>query len=125
MTPTFKDQILQGIPDELPPVKPLDTTVSHAPVRKDILTPDEKKLAVANALRYFHPKHHPVLAKEFYDELVRFGRIYMYRFRPDYEMRARPITDYPAQSLHAAAIMVMIQNNLDPAPAQHPLELIT
>ncbi|MFN8334522.1 MAG: urocanate hydratase [Cyclobacteriaceae bacterium] len=125
MTRTFKDQILQGIPDELPPVKPLDTSVSHAPVRKDILTPDEKKLAVANALRYFHPKHHPILAKEFYDELIRFGRIYMYRFRPEYEMHARPITDYPAKSLHAAAIMVMIQNNLDPAIAQHPHELIT
>ncbi|HNF82174.1 MAG TPA: urocanate hydratase, partial [Cyclobacteriaceae bacterium] len=125
MTRTFKDQILLGIPDELPPVKALDTSVSHAPVRKDILTPDEKKLAVANALRYFHPKHHPILAKEFYDELIRFGRIYMYRFRPEYEMRARPITDYPAKSLHAAAIMVMIQNNLDPAIAQHPHELIT
>lgn len=125
MTQTFKDQILQGIPDQLPPVKPFDTSVSHAPVRKDILTTDEKKLAVANALRYFHPKHHPVLAKEFYDELVRYGRIYMYRFRPDYAMYARPITEYPAKSHHAAAIMLMIQNNLDPAVAQHPHELIT
>ena len=125
MTQTFKEQILQGIPDELPPVKPLDNTVSHAPVRKDILTAEEKKLAVANALRYFHPRHHTVLAKEFYNELVTYGRIYMYRFRPEYEMKARPITDYPAKSLHAAAIMVMIQNNLDPAVAQHPHELIT
>ncbi|MBL7832539.1 MAG: urocanate hydratase [Cyclobacteriaceae bacterium] len=125
MTQTFKEQILQGIPDELPPVKPLDNTVSHAPVRKDILTAEEKKLAVANALRYFHPRHHAVLAKEFYNELVTYGRIYMYRFRPEYEMKARPVTDYPAKSLHAAAIMVMIQNNLDPAVAQHPHELIT
>lgn len=125
MTQKFKEQILQGIPDELPPVKPLDNTVSHAPVRKDILTAEEKKLAVANALRYFHPRHHAVLAKEFYNELVTYGRIYMYRFRPEYEMKARPITDYPAKSLHAAAIMVMIQNNLDPAVAQHPHELIT
>lgn len=125
MTQTFKEQILQGIPDELPPVKPLDNTVSHAPVRKDILTTEEKKLAVANALRYFPPRHHAVLAKEFYNELVTYGRIYMYRFRPEYEMKARPVTDYPAKSLHAAAIMVMIQNNLDPAVAQHPHELIT
>lgn len=125
MTQTFKEQILQGIPDELPLVKPLDNTVSHAPVRKDILTAEEKKLAVANALRYFHPRHHGVLAKEFYSELVTYGRIYMYRFRPEYEMKARPITDYPAKSMHAAAIMVMIQNNLDPAVAQHPHELIT
>ena len=125
MTQTFKEQILQGIPDELPPVKPLDNTVSYVPVRKDILTAEEKKLAVANALRYFHPRHHTVLAKEFYNELVTYGRIYMYRFRPEYEMKARPITDYPAKSLHAAAIMVMIQNNLDPAVAQHPHELIT
>lgn len=125
MTQTFKEQILQGIPDELPPVKPLDNTVSHAPVRKDILTAEEKKLAVANALRYFPPRHHSVLAKEFYNELVTYGRIYMYRFRPEYEMKARPVTDYPAKSLHAAAIMVMIQNNLDPAVAQHPHELIT
>lgn len=121
----FKEQIVQGIPDELPPVKPLDNSVSHAPIRKDILTPGEKKLAVANALRYFHPKHHPVLAKEFYDELLRYGRIYMYRFRPDYAMYARPIAEYPAKSQHAAAIMLMIQNNLDPAVAQHPHELIT
>jgi urocanate hydratase len=125
VTQTFKEQILQGIPDELPPAKPIDTSVSHAPVRKDILTKEEKKLAVANALRYVHPKHHGILAKEFYEELIHYGRIYMYRFRPEYEMRARPIADYPAKSLHAAAIMLMIQNNLDPAVAQHPHELIT
>lgn len=122
---SFKDQILQGIPSELPPAKPFDTSVSHAPKRKDILSKDEKKLAVRNALRYFHPRHHTVLAQEFYDELITYGRIYMYRFRPDYAMQARPITEYPHQSLQAAAIMLMIQNNLDPAIAQHPHELIT
>lgn len=99
--------------------------MSHAPRRKDILTPDEKKLAVENALRYFHPKHHEGLAKEFYEELKQFGRIYMYRFRPDYEMYARPIAEYPAKSVQTAAIMLMIQNNLNPAVAQHPHELIT
>lgn len=122
---TFKEQILQGIPDELPPVKAPDLSVSHAPVRKDILTAEEKKLAVINALRYFPPKHHQILAKEFHDELLRYGRIYMYRFRPEYAMYARPISEYPAKSLQAAAIMLMIQNNLDPAVAQHPHELIT
>lgn len=122
---TFKEQILQGIPEELPPVKEYDHQVSHAPKRKDILTLEEKKLAIRNALRYFHPRHHEVLAPEFYDELQKFGRIYMYRFRPDYPMFARPIHEYPHQSLQAAAIMLMIQNNLDPAIAQHPHELIT
>ena len=122
---TFKEQILTGIPDELPPVKVLDPSVSHAPRRKDILTPDEKKLAVENALRYFDPKHHELLAKEFYQELQQYGRIYMYRFRPEYEMYARPITEYPAKSIQAAAIMLMIQNNLNPEVAQHPHELIT
>jgi urocanate hydratase len=122
---TFNEQILNGIPDELPPVKAYDQSVSHAPKRKDILSAEEKKLAIANALRYFHPKHHTVLAKEFYDELLTYGRIYMYRFRPDYKMHARPIAEYPCKSLHAAAIMLMIQNNLDPAVAQHPHELIT
>ncbi len=122
---SFKDQILQGIPDELPAKKMYDATVNHAPKRKDILSLEEKKLSLKNALRYFHPKHHDELAPEFLDELNRFGRIYMYRFRPDYEMRARPINDYPHQSLAAAAIMMMIQNNLDPAVAQHPHELIT
>lgn len=122
---TFKEQILQGIPDNLPSPKSLDPTVSHAPRRKDILSLEEKKLAISNALRYFHPKHHAVLAPEFYDELQRYGRIYMYRFRPDYAIHARPIHEYPHQSLQAAAIMLMIQNNLDPAVAQHPHELIT
>lgn len=122
---TFKEQILQGIPDELPPVKVYDASVSHAPKRKDILTSDEKRLAVRNALRYFHPKHHEVLAKEFFEELKTYGRIYMHRFRPDYAMHARPINEYPHKSLQAAAIMLMIQNNLDAAVAQHPHELIT
>jgi len=116
---------LQGIPGELPAAKIFDDSVSHAPVRKDILTTDEKRLALKNALRYFHPKHHAVLAGEFADELKRYGRIYMYRFRPDYPMHARPIGEYPARSPQAAAIMLMIQNNLDPAVAQHPHELIT
>lgn len=122
---SFKDHILQGIPDMLPPAKTIDHTVSHAPKRKDILSEAEKKLAVKNALRYFHPRHHEVLAPEFHDELLRYGRIYMYRFRPDYPMHARPISEYPCKSQHAAAIMLMIQNNLDPAVAQHPHELIT
>lgn len=125
MPRTFKQQILLGIADELPPITTLEASVSHAPKRKDILSQDEKKLAVENALRYFHPKHHGVLAPEFYGELLQFGRIYMYRFRPTYEMYARPISDYPAKSVQAAAIMLMIQNNLDPAVAQHPHELIT
>jgi len=124
-TPSFKDQILQGIPDELPEVKPYDYSVSHAPKRKDILSVGEKKLAIKNALRYFHPRHHERLAAEFYDELIKFGRIYMYRFRPGYKMFARPARDYPHQSTQAAAIQLMIQNNLDPAVAQHPHELIT
>jgi len=122
---TFKEQILQGIPDELPEVKPYDLSVSHAPKRKDILSVAEKKLAIKNGLRYFHPKHHEVLASEFYEELVKYGRIYMYRFRPGYKMFARPIEDYPHQSLQSAGIQLMIQNNLDPAVAQHPHELIT
>jgi urocanate hydratase len=125
MTVSFKEQILQGIPDELPPLKAYDASVNHAPKRKDSLTSDEKKLAVRNALRYFHPRHHDVLAREFYEELRDYGRIYMYRFRPDYDIYARPIQEYPHQSLQAAAIMLMIQNNLDPAVAQHPHELIT
>jgi urocanate hydratase len=121
----FKNQILLGIPEELPAKKEYDNVVSHAPRRKDILTPEEKKLALKNALRYFHPRHHEILAAEFYDELIKYGRIYMYRFRPAYEMKARPIDDYPYQSLKAGAIQLMIQNNLDPAVAQHPHELIT
>lgn len=122
---SFKDEVLQGIPEELPTPPEYDHNISHAPRRKDILTLAEKKLAIANALRYFHPKHHSTLAAEFYEELQKYGRIYMHRFRPRYAMRARPIQDYPHKSLHAAAIMLMIQNNLDPAVAQHPHELIT
>jgi urocanate hydratase len=121
----FKEQILQGIPEALPSPKEYDAALNHAPRRKDILSAEEKKLSVRNALRYFHPKHHELLAQEFYDELRKFGRIYMYRFRPEYPMHARPIHEYPHQSLPAAAIMLMIQNNLDPAVAQHPHELIT
>jgi len=121
----FHKLILQGIPDALPPEKPYDNSVSHAPVRKDILSTEEKKLALKNALRYFSQKHHPVLVREFAEELKRYGRIYMYRFRPDYQIYARPIDEYPCRSKQAAAIMLMIQNNLDPAVAQHPHELIT
>lgn len=122
---SFADEILKGIPDELPSLIPYDTNVSHAPRRKDILTREEKKLAVQNALRYFDARHHPVLAPEFREELEKFGRIYMHRFRPRYEMRARPIGEYPHKSVQAGSIMLMIQNNLDPAVAQHPHELIT
>ena len=121
----FQQQIRAGIPDTLPEVKPYDTTINHAPKRKDILTPEQKELALRNALRYFDPKHHEVLAPEFAEELARYGRIYMYRFRPEYEMYARPIDHYHARSRQAAAIMLMIQNNLDKAVAQHPHELIT
>lgn len=121
----FKIQIQQGIPNELPSKKEVDNTVSHAPKRKEILTAEEKKLALKNALRYFEAKHHPILAKEFAEELENYGRIYMYRFRPDYEMYARPIDEYPGKSIQAKSIMLMIQNNLDPAVAQHPHELIT
>ena len=126
MTDTeFRNDILGGIPDRIPAAKPYDNSVSHAPRRKDILSADEKKLALRNALRYFPPEQHAALAPEFADELRRYGRIYMYRYRPDYEMYARPIDAYPAQSRQAAAIMLMIQNNLDPRVAQHPHELIT
>jgi urocanate hydratase len=121
----FKNEILKGIPDELPDQKEYDNTVSHAPVRKDLLNIDEKKLAVKNALRYFDKKHHKVLAKEFADELLKFGRIYMYRYMPDYPIHARHINEYPHKSKQAAAIMLMITNNLDPKVAQHPHELIT
>jgi len=121
----FKQQILQGIPPELPAPKLYDTTVSHAPKRKDILTQEEKKLALHNALRYFKSEWHEILAPEFAKELKEYGRIYMYRFRPDYTMYARPIEEYPAKTKQAAAIMLMIQNNLDYAIAQHPHELIT
>ena len=121
----FQKEILAGIPDELPCVKEYDLTVNHAPKRKDILTKEEKKLALKNALRYFPAKHHAVLAPEFAEELEKYGRIYMYRFRPSYKIYARPIEEYPAKSRQAAAIMLMIQNNLDHAVAQHPHELIT
>lgn len=122
---SFKDLILQGIPSQLPEYKAFDPSINHAPKRKDILNPDEKKLAIKNALRYFDAKHHSVLAKEFADELKTYGRIYMYRFRPDYKIYARPIHDFPFQSLQAGAIMHMLSNNLDYAVAQHPHELIT
>jgi urocanate hydratase len=121
----FQQAILRGIGDVLPGPRPFDQTVSHAPRRKDILTKAEKRLALRNALRYFKPEHHAVLAPEFAGELEKYGRIYMYRFRPQYDMYARPVTGYPHRSLKAAAIMLMIQNNLDPAVAQHPHELIT
>ncbi len=122
---TFRQLILQGIPDELPAPKPLDPSLNHAPKRKLLLTEEEKILALKNALRYFPPKHHKILAKEFWEELHTYGRIYMYRFRPDYKIYARPIYEYPHKSLHAAAIMHMLSNNLDIAVAQHPDELIT
>lgn len=126
MTPEeFKQSIREGIPAELPAPKPYDPEINHAPKRKDILTKEEKKLAIRNALRYFEPRHHAVLAREFAEELEKYGRIYMYRFRPDYDMHAHNIYDYPHKSLQAAAIMLMINNNLDKAVAQHPHELIT
>ncbi len=121
---TFKEEILQGIPAELPQPQPYEPGVNHAPRRKDILTKEEKVLAIRNALRYFPEKHHKLLAKEFAEELKDYGRIYMYRFRPSYEMYARPVDEYPARSKQAAGIMAMIQNNLDPRVAQHPHELI-
>lgn len=122
---TFQEEILQGIPAELPVERSRDSKVSHAPKRKDILDREEKKLALRNALRYFPKEWHAVLGKEFLEELEQYGRIYMYRFMPSYDLYARPVTEYPAKSRHAAAIMLMIQNNLDPAVAQHPEELIT
>jgi len=121
----FQNAIMQGIPDTLPKAKLRDTNVSHAPKRKDILSKEEKELAIRNALRYFPKKFHNELAPEFAQELKDYGRIYMYRFRPDYEMYARPIDHYPAKSKQAASIMLMIQNNLNPKVAQHPHELIT
>ena len=121
----FMADIRAGIPNTLPDPQPYDHTVNHAPKRKDILTPEEKKLALRNALRYFPKKFHATLAPEFLDELKTYGRIYMYRFRPTYDMHARPIDEYPHKCKQAAAIMMMIQNNLDKAVAQHPHELIT
>lgn len=121
----FKEEILAGIPqDRLPEPKPYDKTINHAPKRKDILTAEEKVLALKNALRYFPAKFHAELAPEFAKELKDYGRIYMYRLRPSYDMYARPIDEYPCRSRQAAAIMAMIQNNLDPRVAQHPHELI-
>jgi urocanate hydratase len=122
---SFRAAILQGIPSELPPPKALDPSVNHAPRRKLMLSLSEQRLAVQNALRYFPARHHAVLAKEFFQELRDLGRIYMHRFRPDYPIHARPIEDYPHRSKQAAAIMVMLSNNLDPRVAQHPHELIT
>ena len=122
---TFKEQIQQGIPSILPLPKPFEVNINHAPKRKEILSTEEKKLALRNALRYFKPQHHTELIQEFAKELETYGRIYMYRFRPDYKMFARPISEYPAKCEQAKAIMLMIQNNLDPAVAQHPHELIT
>ncbi len=122
---TFQSQILQGIPTELLPKKAYSIEANHAPKRKEILSLEEKKLAIRNALRYFPPDWHAELSKEFAAELKTYGRIYMYRFKPDYKMFARHISEYPAKTHQAAAIMLMIQNNLDPAVAQHPDELIT
>ena len=121
---TFQEEILAGIPAELPEAKAYDPAINHAPKRKDILTPEQKVLALKNALRYFPERHHAALAKEFAEELRNYGRIYMYRFRPSYAMYARPVDEYPAKSRQAAGIMAMIQNNLDPRVAQHPHELI-
>ncbi|MCX7728178.1 MAG: urocanate hydratase [Bacteroidia bacterium] len=124
-TKEFQKLILQGIPDKLPDPKPLDMSINHAPKRRLILSEEEKKLAIKNALRYFPEKHHQILAKEFWEELHHYGRIYMYRFKPDYKIYARPIHEYPHKSIQAAAIMHMLSNNLDIAVAQHPDELIT
>ena len=122
---TFKELIQQGIPSVLPEKKPYDQSINHAPKRKEILSKEEKELALRNALRYFEPKNHATLLPEFREELEKYGRIYMYRFRPDYKMYARPIEEYPGKCEQAKAIMLMIQNNLDYAVAQHPHELIT
>jgi urocanate hydratase len=125
MKKDFKSQILEGIPKELPEPQLYDKTINHAPKRKDILTKTEKKLALKNALRYFDKKHHKTLAPEFLEELNAYGRIYMYRFRPAYKITARSINEFPHRSVQAAAIMLMVSNNLDYAVAQHPHELIT
>jgi urocanate hydratase len=122
---TFQENIQQGIPNILPKPKPYESSINHAPKRKEILSDNEKKLALRNALRYFDAKFHAELLPEFKLELETYGRIYMYRFRPDYEMKARPLSEYPGKSEQAKAIMLMIQNNLDYAVAQHPHELIT
>lgn len=122
---TFQEQILEGIPSVLPNPKPYEAEINHAPKRKEILSDEEKKLALKNALRYFESEHHATLIPEFKAELETYGRIYMYRLRPDYKMYARPISEYPGKCEQAKAIMLMIQNNLDYAVAQHPHELIT
>lgn len=122
---TFKEEIIQGIPNALPISQAFDSDINRAPKRKEILSSEEKQLAVRNALRYFPKEHHEILAKEFAAELHEFGRIYMFRYRPTHAMHARSIDEYPAKSKQAAAIMLMIQNNLDPRVAQHPYELIT
>ena len=122
---TFKEQIELGIPDELPLKRAYDISINHAPKRKEILSKAETELALRNALRYFDKKHHALLLPEFAEELKKYGRIYMHRFRPIYDMYARPISDYPGRCEQAKSIMLMIQNNLDPAVAQHPHELIT
>ncbi len=122
---TFKEQIRSGIPNKLPAKRKYDLTINHAPIRENVLTKDERKLALRNSLRYFDKKHHSLLIEEFNEELDRYGRIYMYRYRPNYKMYARPINQYPYKSKKAAAIMLMIQNNLDENVAQHPHELIT
>lgn len=121
----FENDILQGIPTQIPAQKEYETAINHAPKRKEILTAEEKRLALANALRYFPKEQHAELAVDFAEELEKYGRIYMLRYRPDYKMYARPIDQYPGKSLQAKAIMLMIQNNLDYAVAQHPHELIT
>jgi len=121
----FQSQIIQGIPQKLPRKKAYPKNANRAPKRKDILSAEEKKLALKNALRYFPKKWHAILIPEFAEELKDYGRIYMHRFRPSYDMYARPIDQYPARCQSAAAIMLMIQNNLNPAVAQHPNELIT
>ena len=122
---TFKEEIIQGIPNELPVVRAFDININRAPKRKEILSSEEKQLAVRNALRYFPKEHHETLAKEFAEELNEYGRIYMFRYHPEHAVYARSIDEYPANSKQAAAIMLMIQNNLDPRVAQHPYELIT
>ena len=124
-TAEFRTAIAEGIPTQLPEKKPYNNAVNHAPKRKDILSKSEKRLAIQNALRYFAPEHHALLAPEFLEELRQYGRIYMHRLRPEYEMKAHPLEDYPHRSVQAASIMMMIQNNLDYAVAQHPHELIT
>ena len=121
----FQRSILEGIPAQIPAKQGYDININHAPKRKDILNNEEKELALKNALRYFPAEQHAELALDFAQELKEYGRIYMFRYRPQYEMKARNINDYPGKSLQAKAIMLMIQNNLDYAVAQHPHELIT